>query len=61
MKKVKGVNVFDVLSIHVWIWNIETCWSHHKKGNEVHKRIMEGMGSTNIYGNVTGKSPGLLW
>jgi hypothetical protein len=25
----------DALSIQVGLWNIETCWSHLKKGNEV--------------------------
>jgi hypothetical protein len=26
------VNMVDVLSIHVWLWNIETCQSHFMKG-----------------------------
>jgi hypothetical protein len=25
----------DALSMHVWIGNIETCWSYFKKGNGV--------------------------
>jgi hypothetical protein len=37
---------FDVLSMHVQIWNTETCWSHIKKGNGVRGKIMEEMNQT---------------
>jgi hypothetical protein len=38
----------EVLSIHVRIWNIETCQSHFKKGSVGRGRIMEGMNQTGV-------------
>jgi hypothetical protein len=51
----------DVLSIQLWVWDIETCWSYFKKGTRAGGRIMEGWKklpyNTCIYGNVIMKSP----
>jgi hypothetical protein len=60
MKKVKKVNMIDALSIQVWIWDIQTCWNHHRRGTKVERRIMEGINQfwvLYIYGNVTMKPP----
>jgi hypothetical protein len=59
-KKGKEQSMVDVLSMHIWIWNIETCWSHFKEGCR-RERLMEGCTklehNTYIYGNVTMKPP----
>jgi hypothetical protein len=48
-KKKKKVNMVDVLSIQVWIWNIKTCWNHLKKRTKVERRIIEGMNQFEVW------------
>jgi hypothetical protein len=38
----------DVLSIHIRIWNIETCHSHFKKRSERRGRLKEGRNQTGV-------------
>jgi hypothetical protein len=56
MKRVKRVSMVEVLSIHIWIWNIETCESHFMKGSGRRGRIMEGMNQTGTICIHTGMS-----
>jgi hypothetical protein len=42
-RRKRRVNMVELLSIQVWIWNIETCWIHFKMGNRVGWRMMENM------------------
>jgi hypothetical protein len=39
----------EVLSVHVWVWNIKIGQSHFKKGNwERRRKMMKGMNETGI-------------
>jgi hypothetical protein len=38
----------ELLSMHVWIWNTETCQSHFKNGSKGRGRKMEGMNQTAV-------------
>jgi hypothetical protein len=49
IKRVKKVNMVDVFSIHVWIWNIETCWSHFKKWGEGRERTIDKTQQTGVH------------
>jgi hypothetical protein len=49
MKKIKEVNMVEVLSLNVWIWNIDARSSHVKKESCRGGRIMEGVNQTRGY------------
>jgi hypothetical protein len=41
-------HLLEVLSMHVWIWNIETCWNLFKKRSGRRGKLMERMNQTGV-------------
>jgi hypothetical protein len=60
MKKVKRVNMDNVLSLQVWIWDIQTYWSHHHKKETGRKNNGEDeltWGLIHVYMEIHNKNP----